>query len=535
MDLKKFSFIFLILALTLTGCANNQTRTGYNQDTNQTNIQNKPKAGGKITIGTTSVNFLDPLQDQTEEEKTLSGLIYNGLVRIDSRGNIQPDLAKSWNISDDGKTYTFYLRDDVKWHDGNKFSSLDVMKTWEYLIKNQQKASDIKRDYTNIRKVTTPKEDEFVVSLKEADFEFIYKMAQYILPASKIEEIIKPDYNNVFDTVGTGIYKVVEKNNDFVQLKKNKDYFGKMPYLEDITIVLSPDINILREAFDQAAIDVIFAEPKDWEVFQNLDDDKLYQYPSNYLEFIALNLNKEIFKDVKVRKAIQMAIDRDQILQEAIMGRGVVADGPILPSSWAHNPQIESISYNPLEAKKLLTEAGWSEGEDKVLEKVIQGRTQKLEFNLMVNLSNSSRYQAAMDIEKNLKAVGISANIVDMSWDELKTNVLNKKYDAAIMGWKLSPSANTATMFSTKAIRNGFNFVAYSNPELDKLFDQINDNISDEQKKTSLYKIQEIITQDLPYIFLYSPNNLIAISNKIKGIESNGGNIIKNIDSWWVE
>jgi len=128
--------------------------------------------------------------------------------------------------------------------------------------------------------------------------------------------------------------------------------------------------------------------------------------------------------------------------------------------------------------------------------------------------------------------LGISVKLVNMTWDELKDRVMSKKYDTALMGWKLAPNPDLMFMFASSEIRNGYNFVSYSNPELDDILLQA--QTQDEKRRELLYKAQEIISRDLPYLFLYSPNTLLALKSRLRGVTPDPINLYNNINQWWV-
>ncbi|WP_422449103.1 ABC transporter substrate-binding protein [Thermoanaerobacterium sp. DL9XJH110] len=538
----------LLLAIFLTACSNSPAGSAQEKKSGG-QTSSGPKSGGGVAIAAVSPLALDPLQVQTDEEKAIAGLIYEGLVKIDEQGRIQPGLAKSWDISDDGRTYTFYLRDGVKWHDGKIFTSADVKATFDRIVELRKKQKNQGRaplfpEFDNIESFSATGEGTFVVSLYKPDAGFLYAMARGILPASLIQvqrdaekRAAGPGQNALQAVpVGTGKYRFVKKDSESILLKRNENYYGKKPYIEDITIKIFPDKNSMKEALKHEKVDIIPVDPQDWGIFQGISHINLIQYSSRYFEFMALNLNKSIFKDANVRRAILMGIDRNKILQDTTLGKGIVIDGPVLPFSWAYNSQIRHITFNQASARQILKEAGWADTDgDGILEKKISGKRQRFEFEMLVNTSNSARYQAAMDIQKNLQEIGVRVKIINIPWDELEKRVLDKKYDAALMGWKLSPNPDLRFMFSSSEIKNGYNFVSYSNPQLDEILIKAQASAFEEERRTFLFRAQEIIANDVPYIFLYSPGNLLAVNKKIKGVRPDPVNLFNSIEEWWVE
>ncbi|MDN5311155.1 MAG: peptide/nickel transport system substrate-binding protein [Thermoanaerobacteraceae bacterium] len=543
-----FTAVFLFVFL-LTACSNNSVGP-VQEKKSEDNTSAVPQSGGKINIGVTSAINLDPLKVQTDEEKSFVSLIYEGLVKIDGQGRIKPALAKAWEISGNGRTYTFKLMNNVKWHDGGIFSSNDIKATFDRIrqIKSLREKKDkvkVFPEFDNIESYSATDADTFTVNLFKPDAGFLYGMTIGILPASSISlekgQTGSPsdkssDTQQILKPSGTGKYKVVKQDSDTIELKKNEDYYGKKPYIDEIAIRIFPDINSMKEAFKNREVDIMPVDTQDWGIFQNMPNVSLLHYPSRYFEFMALNLKNDLFSDVGVRQAILMSIDRNKILQDTTLGRGIIVDSPVMPFSWAYNPQVRHQPFNREKAGEMLKSAGWKDEDgDGILEKKVNGKKKKFEFELLVNTSNAARYQVASDIQKDLKEVGISVKMVNVPWEELKTRVMGKKFDAAIMGWKLSPNPDLRFMFLQDEIKNGYNFVSYSNPQLDEILIKAQSINLEQEQKALLYQAQEIISRDQPYIFLYSPNNLLAINARIKGFQPDPVNLFNNIDDWWVE
>ncbi len=535
---RKLATIMFILCFLGTACSNVSLDSSELKEPIEEENLESPQYGGTINLATTSKLDLDPLKANDDEIKGVLSLIYEGLVYIDGQGMVQPALTESWQIGDNGRTYVMKLRTDVKWHNGEDFSASDVKATFDKILelKKQRDFRTEFLEFDNIQSYEASDENTFTISLSKPDANFLYRMDRGILPKSLLETVEVNEGQNIEEPVsefiGTGPFIVTDRSGDLINLKRNEDYFGEIPYIEKINIRIYPDELSIKEAFTKGDIDIITIEPMDWNVFQEMEDVYLLQTPSRYLEFLAVNLNNPILNDVKVRQAMLMGIDRNRILQDTVIGRGLAMDGPVFPYSWAFNSQIQPIPHNKKRAAQLLESAGWETEGDEILVKTIGNRKYKLEFELLVNTDNVARYQAASHIEKNLGELGISVKLVNMTWDELKDRVMSKKYDTALMGWKLAPNPDLMFMFASSEIRNGYNFVSYSNPELDDILLQA--QTQDEKRRELLYKAQEIISRDLPYLFLYSPNTLLALKSRLRGVTPDPINLYNNINQWWV-
>jgi len=532
---KKIIILILVLICLIAGCSQSSLNSTEQNESAEQKNSGPPKSGGKLNLGTTCTLSLNPLIAEDDELKAILGLVFEGLIKIDDQGMVQPALAESWQVSDDGRTYTIKLRSDVKWHNGQEFSSEDVKATFNKImeLKKQKGNKDLPRytEFDNIQSYEAPDRNTFIITLSKPDADFLYEMDRGILPASFLEIEGKQEKE---EFTGTGPFKIIDKTSDSITLKRNNDYFGKVPYIEEIYVKTYPDIAAMKEAFADGSIDMVTIEPIDWNMFEDMENVYLIQYPSRYFEFVAVNLTNPILSDVNVRQALLLGIDRNRILQDTTLGRGIVIDGPILPYSWAFNSQLKHITYSKKMAAQQLDAAGWKDEDgDGILEKSIGNKKHKLELELLVNTDNAARYQTASHIIKNLKELGVSVKMVNATWDELVEKVMSKKFDAAIMGWMLSTNPDLRFMFSSSEIRKGYNFVSYSNPELDEVLEKA--ATSYKERKELLYRAQEIINEDLPYLFLYSPNKVLAINQKLKGVNPNPVNIFYSISDWWID
>jgi peptide/nickel transport system substrate-binding protein len=532
--------IIVLIAILLTGCSKN-TIAPIKKDNPANQLNISPKVKNEIVIGVPCQLTLDPIKANTYENKSITDLVYNGLVTVDGQGRIKPSLAETWDVSADGKIYTFHLKKNVKWHDGETFSSKDVIATFDKIVQTKKESQKAKEDiilpeFDYISSYDSIDDSTVVVLLKKPFAGLVNGMTVGIIPASTLNVSTTFDKNKDKPVPGTGPYQITKITGDTVVLEKNEDYFGQKPSISKISFKMFPEASSVKEAFKQDMVDMIKIESEDWNYFIGLKYISLVQYPSRYFEFVALNQRNPIFKDGNVRNALFVGIDRTKVLQNAVQGLGIVVDSPILPYSWAFNPGIQSDAYSKDKAVQILKDAGWSDIDgDGIVEKKMGGKRQKLEFELLVNASNPARYKAAADIEKNLEEIGVSVKLVSLSWEELKTKVLAGQYDASLMGWKTSPEPELRTMFSSKEIKGGYNFVSYSNQELDEILVKAAEESDEETKKELMYKAQEIISYDVPYIFLYSPNNILALNKKIKGVNPSPVNIFDNISEWRLE
>ena len=305
----------IIILLLLPGCYTSPI-TPVHDDSPIEEVSDTPQNGGRITLASKTEIVLDPLRSRRANEKSPSNLVLDGLVRIDGEGKIKPCLAISWEISSEGRTYTFLLREDVKWHDNELFSSADIISTFDRIMelrKQRPKPGEdpVFQEFDNVESYTASDRNTFIVSLYKPDADFLFDMTQGIQPSPKeILEGEDPEEAEAnLQIIGTGPFKVADYTADSVLLQKNEDYFGKKPYIDEIAIKYYPEEYAAKEAFKRLEVDMVSIDPQDWGVFQNIQEAYLLQSPSRYFEFVALNLRNPLFADAKVRQAMLLAVD----------------------------------------------------------------------------------------------------------------------------------------------------------------------------------------------------------------------------------
>ena len=234
---------------------------------------------------------------------------------------------------------------------------------------------------------------------------------------------------------------------------------------------------------------------------------------------------KSNFSDKRVRQAITHAINRQDIIEGVLLGTGKIATGPFFPESWAYNPDVKPIPYDPEKAKIILKEAGWKPGSDGVLEK----NGKKFEFTLMTNQGNDERKKTAEIIQSNLKEVGIRVSIQILEWQAFLHQKIDKRdFEAIILGWGLGPEPDPYDIWhSSKSGKDEFNFVSYSNPKVDKLLVEGRQVCNQEKRKKIYQEVHALIAEDQPYTFLYYPQSLPIIARRFKGVN------VTPIGIWW--
>lgn len=539
--------VVMIMMLIVSACSNG-AETGVesnqgNQD-NQGNQGEKEVAtsGGRLLLGTTAAPTLfNPYYSTDTSSSTIEGFIFSGLVTVDTEFNPEGDLAESWEFSDDGLTWTFKLRENVKWHDGEDFTADDVV--FSYNI-------PLHEDYTGPRGLPfeiieeVNKIDDYKVEivLSEPYAPFITITAQFeVLPEHILGDVPIADLGkNPFNTkepIGTGPFKFKEwKEGQYIQLDAFDEYHKGKPKLESIIYKIVPDTNTLMAQLQVGDINLAGISPQYIETAKKLEEQGkvvVSSGNSNAFEYIGYNLRNDLFKDKEVRQALTHAIDKDAIVQAILDGAGTVAHGPGSPANWAFNPDMPEFKYDPELAKKKLEDAGWKPGPDGVLEK--DGK--KFEFALKTTSANEIRQQIAEVVQQQWSEIGVKVSIELLEWSAYveQTSPPLWNFDAIVAGWSIGSDPDPTWFWHTSEIANGLNYNGFSNARVDELLSQ-NTSISDlEERKRIIAEADAIVAEEQPNTFLYYVHGSLAKAPNLHGPEFNAANTYYNIHEWYVD
>jgi peptide/nickel transport system substrate-binding protein len=500
---------------------------------------NNPSYGDKIITGSTAeASNLIPMLASDSASHEVSAFIFNGLVKYDKDLTLIGDLAESWDISEDGLTITFHFKKGVKWHDGVEFTADDVMFGYKTII-DEKTLSAYKEDFLQVKKAEVLDKYTFRVVYDKpyapalASWGSLVVLPKHILEK---EDIGKTAFSR--KPIGTGPFKFKEWiPGQKVILDANDDYFEDRPYLDGVTIRIIPDTTTMFLELKTKGLDWMGLSPlqykKQTEGRFFRKNYKKFRYPSFSYTYFGFNLKHPWFSDKKIRQAIAYALDKEELVKGVLLGLGTVSTGPYVPNTWPYNPNVKKYEYNPQKSKELLKEAGWIDADgDGILEK----NGKKFEFTVLTNMANTARIKTATIIQYRLKEVGIKLNIRSLEWSAFINWFIDKKrFEAVILGWSIGLDPDQYDIWhSTKIKEKELNFVSFSNKEVDDLLEEGRRTFDIEKRKKAYFRIQEILAEELPYIFLYVPDNLPIVSSRFEGIEPAPIGIGYNIEKWYV-
>jgi peptide/nickel transport system substrate-binding protein len=467
-----------------------------------------------------------------------AGYVFNGLVRYDKDLKLEGVLAESWEISPDGKKITFHLRRNVKWQDGAPFTSADVMFTYQRMI-DPNTPTAYGDAFKQVRRASAPDPYTFVVEYARPFAPALESWGMDVLPKHLLEQypdISKSPLNK--RPVGTGPYRFVEwATGEKVVFDANPDYFEGKPYIARVITRVIPDQATMFLELLSGGVDTMDLTPPqyvrqtDTPTFR--ESFHKYKYTASAFTYLGFRLSHPLFRDQRVRQAIACAADKKAVIEGVLLGLGQEATGPYKPGTWAYNPAVRRYPHDPAKARELLAEAGWKEkGGDGVLVK--DGR--RFEFTVLTNAGNEARAKTAAILQQNLAEVGIRMQIRTVEWAAFINQFIDQRnFEAVILGWTISPDPDQYVIWhSSMTGPKELNFVGFANPEVDRLLEEGRGTFDLEKRKKAYFRIQEILAEEQPYVFLYVPDALPVVQSRFHGIQPALAGITYNFTKWYV-
>ena len=468
---------------------------------------------------------LNPILATDSSSSEIAGFLFNGLVKYDKDSStIIGDLAQKFYFKDN-VTLVFELKKGVKWHDGEEFTAEDVLFTYKTLI-SPKIVSPYSSGFRFVKDVKVMGKYKIEVIYTKPYFKALETWMMGILPY----HILKDEKNLMsakFNTnpIGTGAYKLTllefSKN---IELTAFDDYFEGRAKIDTISFHVIADPMTRFLMLKSSALDIGSIEPMAYE--RQLGKDffnkfNIYEEISHSYTYLGFNLRLEKFKNPKIREALSLGIDREEIVNILFFSHAKVCTGPFLPGTSAFNEKVKVPKQNLMKAKALLKEVGYS-------------KENPFSFEIVTSNSSPVRPYAAQIIQHQLKKIGVKVSIRVMEWQAfLNMVVFPHNFDTVLLGWGLSSTPDPYMFWHTDSDRKGgFNLVGYNNPIMDKMIEESQTMI--DRKKLALVwkKMFQIVTDDNPYLFLYIPKSITAVNKKIKYVEPSLSGIWHNYIQW---
>jgi peptide/nickel transport system substrate-binding protein len=532
----KRTLVILLLIVATAVTAFTAAQAGSKKD-------NRPD-GGSLNYGEYGrPATLDPVTSNEMISLRLTELIFNGLVGINEKQEIVPELAEKWDISADSRTYTFFLRKDVMWHpkegeEAKPFTADDVIFTYKIMM-HPKTITPLKVRYEFIS--TAEKLDDYTVkfTLKRPILNALAKFSFKVIPKhgpSNPLYLIRED-PFVRSPIGTGPYQLknITAEREII-LTANENYFKGRPHVDKFIAKPFADQNIMTQALMFNAIDmIVLVNPRDLPEIQG--DKRFILQPYNALSysFFGYNVRSPLLADKRVRKAFTHAVNRQEMLDSFFNAQGTIISGPFAPGSWAYNLDVQPLAFDPEKARTLLLEAGFSRGADGFMQK--DGKRLALSLKVPIEKESEAVKRVVLAFKNYLKNVGADIKVEFKEWQAWKEDVFfEHDFDIIFAIWVFDDSADISSLFHSGEIgawKN--NFGGYSNPEVDGLINESKLTLDHEKRRTINRKLHAILAEENPYTFLWTLTNYAAYHKKVRRVAIHPYKFFSYSDDWFIE
>ncbi len=510
--MKKISFLLIMMAMVawLSAC----TKAGEEQSQEET----------VLVYGSGDYTGINPAMDEHGE---INILLFNGLTAHNGKNEVIPALAKSWDFDEESCTYTFYLEEEVKWHDGEPFTAEDVRFTIQ-AIQDPENGSENSPNYEDVEEIVVMDEYTIAFRLSAPNVAFLDYMTMAVLPEHLLagEDMHESDFFR--KPVGTGPYMLEKWDvGQAITLVKNKDYFKGEPHIDQIIFKIVPDDHAKAIQMESGELDLALLTPKDARSFTDREGYTCYDMKTSDYRGILFNFGNEYWTENRnLIPAICYAIDREGIIDAVLLGQGIPAYGPLQRNIY-NNEKVEHYDYDPEKAKEVLESEGCVMGNDGYYEK----DGEAIGFVISVGAGDQVRIDIAQAVAQQLQEVGIDCSVdipVQVDWGGQM---------AYLIGWgsPFDADDHTYKVFGTE---KGANYSGYSNSSVDQYLLMARQSDKPEVRAGAYAKFQEELAKDPAFAFIcYVDANYVAKST-IRGISPDtvmghhGVGIFWNVDQW---
>lgn len=471
-------------------------------------LNQEAQRGGTLRMALSAdAEGLDPAKVSSFSSITGFENVYSSLLRFDKDMNLVPELAEKWEISPDNLTYTFHLRQGVKFHTGRPFIAKDVQYSLMRIL-DKATGSPNSWAFDAIDRIETPDDATAVIVLKQPYAPLLPHLAEQVA-AMVPEEEVKIDGDLQKKMVGTGPFKFVEWTpGTSLKLERNPDYWEEgLPYLDGIAFQPIPDDTARSTALRTGTVDVIeYVPQKDVPILEQDSNISLVGGLRSSYGYVGFNTARKPFDNIKVRQAFNWAVDPQEVVDVAAFGLGdpLNGGGPIPKFDWAYAADLHVYKKDLDKAKQLMKEAGYPDG----FKATIKGGAQ---YDWIIKTAES--------VAEQVKPLGVELEVVRQEWGLHLDEVFTKKdFDAVALGWIgfVDPDDYMYGQFHSG---QAWNYVGLNDPEVDRLLDEGRSVLDQEQRKKIYHDLQARLLELAPYIFLYTQHQYEGLQTYVQGFE----------------
>ncbi len=500
--------------------------------------QEAPVDGGTVVVAEVSDfdAFNALVSTDYDTNQVMDNMLFMPLVRLDEEMGFQPYLADSLWLSDDGLSLTFRIREGATWHDGVPVTADDVVWTYEMMVNDEVAYAN--RQYVQYVKSAVRVDDrtvrfDFTEVHSDPVIDFIdwNPMPKHLLGDIAPAELRNAPFNR--DPVGNGPFRFVSWSaNQEAIFEANEDFVLGRPHLDRVVFRVIPEQTTQLTELLTGGIDFMRAvPPAEMARVEESPQVETIVYPARSYSYLAWNLRNPLFEDVSVRRALTMAIDRQQIVDALLYGYGRIAVTDVMPFQWEFNESLEPWPYDPDRAREILAEAGW---EDHDGDGVIDKDARPFRFILETNQGNDLREDIIVIVQSNLAEVGIDVQPRLTEWNTLIDRLKRKEFEAAVSGWSVDFKFDPTEVMSCGAIEAKYNYPSFCNPKADSLMQLALTTLDREEARPLWDEYQRIIHEEQPYTFLYYLEERVGVNGRLEGIEADARGHLISVADWWI-
>jgi peptide/nickel transport system substrate-binding protein len=499
-----------------------------------TTTSQTPKKGGHVVEGNFSdIRTLNSMLSSDTASNQVIGLMFDGLLNQKKNGDLIPALAsKLPDTSSDGLTYTFTLRPNLKWSDGQPITSDDVKFTYAIAFDPQYKdfASPRRGDLEKyIASIDAPDPLTVVIKTTQVFAPFLGAHAEYgILPKHVLgtldgKALNTADFNSA-PTVVNGPFKFVKwDKGQQVTMERNDNYWAGAPYLDQYIYKVLPDSVAVTNQLKTGEIDIGPVDPGQYDALKTTDSVQLTEFPTPTFTFYAYNLDPakpagKLFADKAVRQALLFALNRQQIVTAVFFGHGQVANSVEPPTSWTYKEKPKVLyTFDKAKAESLLDGAGWAKGSDGIRAK----NGVKLKFTMITNAGNKQRESMLTIMQQSWHDIGVDATPSLIQFPQLVTQIVDTRtFDVFLVGFNWTVDPDEAPLFhSRNTAPGGFNGAFFKNDQVDQILDQALGTL-DRNKRKDLYgQFQDIMSDEVPSPVILFNTGIWGVNKRVQGAD----------------
>lgn len=433
----------------------------------------------------------------------------------------EPKMAERWELSEDQKTFTFYLRPHLRWHDGRPVTVEDIIYTFERIMDPTVNAPHLRVYYQEIDRVEKVRPGVLRFIMKRPYFLALsFCGGVPILPKHLYEgqDFNRHPLNRA--PIGNGPYRFVRwETGKSIELERNPDYWGEKPKIRKIKFDIIAEDTVALQVLKKGGLDLAGLRPIQW--VRQTGSEKFARHFEKYpfytpgYSFIGWNLRRPYFSDRRVRRALTHLVNRKDIIEKLSFGLGKVVTGPFYVDGPDYDPTIQPLAYDPTRAAELLREAGWEDRNgDGIREK--DGRDFSFEF--LIPSGRRFHEQLATIIKEDFRKAGIVVEIQRLEWALFTQKLNDHTFDAVTLGWSFGYEQDPYQVWHGSQAERGSNFVGFANREADQLIEAGRITFNNEERQRLYHQLHQIIHEEQPYTFLFASPSLIALDRRFKNV-----------------